>query len=108
MTRARRLDADAARFGAIINRLRRDRHWSLVDLAERTGMNAIYLGVLERGENVPTLPTILRLAEALGVAAASIVHEVALGRHDASAKQVARRTVAYENAETDEFGRSTE
>ena len=107
MTRPRVLDVDAARFGAVVNRLRRERGWSLVDLSKLTGMNAIYLGVLERGENVPSLTTILRLAEALGVAAAELVHEVALARRAARAKTAPHGTVA-ESTETDGFGRGTE
>lgn len=108
MTRARQLDADAARFGAVVNRLRQERQWSLVDLAERTGMNAIYLGVLERGENVPTLSTILRLADALDVPAADLVQEVTLARHAARAKTDRHLTAGHEKSETDEFERSSE
>jgi transcriptional regulator with XRE-family HTH domain len=107
MTRPRVLNVDAARFGAVVNRLRLERGWSLVDLSKVTGMNAIYLGVLERGENVPSLTTILRLAEALGVSAALLVHEVALARHAARAKTAAHSAVA-EGTETDGFGRGTD
>ena len=36
-------------------------------------MNSQYLGVLERGGNMPTLATILRLAETFGIEAAELV-----------------------------------
>jgi transcriptional regulator with XRE-family HTH domain len=46
------------------------RHWTLEDLTRFSRMNATYLGVLERGLNMPTLATILQLAEVFGVDAA--------------------------------------
>lgn len=76
MTRARVIQKDAARFGAMINRMRWERRWTLRDLAERTGMNPTYLGILENGHNMPTLVTILKLAEVFGVEAASLVREI--------------------------------
>ena len=39
-------------------------------------MNATYLGILENGHNMPTLATILKLADVFGVEASSLVHEV--------------------------------
>jgi transcriptional regulator with XRE-family HTH domain len=68
--------------------LRQERRWTLVHLAKLTGMNATYLGIVERGENVPTLTTILRVAEALGVAASDLVREVELARTAARAKRI--------------------
>ena len=107
MTRPRRLDADAAVFGQIVNQLRLQRGWSLAHFAKVTGMNAIHLGVLERGENVPTLSTILRVASALGVAAAELVHRVELALHAARRKKAAPVQVTYKIPGTDD-GRSTE
>ena len=54
-------------FGATIRRLREDRGWTQEELAHEAEMSATYLGFLERGENVPTLPVIFRLAGALDV-----------------------------------------
>ena len=106
MTRPRTLDSDAERFGAIVNQLRLQRGWSLAHLAKLTGMNAIHLGVLERGENVPSLATILRVADALGVAPAELVHRVDVARHAARAKKAAPIQVTYERPGTG--GGSTE
>ena len=39
-------------------------------------MNATYLGFLERGENVPSLTVILKLAKVLDVEAADVIREV--------------------------------
>jgi len=64
--------ADAAAFGAVIRRLRTDRGWTIAALARKLGMNATHLGVLERGENIPSLLTILSIARSLGVPASAI------------------------------------
>jgi len=73
-------DPDAERFGAAIRRLRDERGWTQDELASRAGMNASYLGFVERGENVPTLTVILLLAETLGVDAGDLVRQVARRR----------------------------
>jgi transcriptional regulator with XRE-family HTH domain len=76
MPRSKRPTADAVCFGAIIRRLREERGWTLVKLADRCGMNPTYLGVLEKGKNIPSLGTILDLAEVFGIDGAEIVREV--------------------------------
>lgn len=86
-----RLDADSRCFGALIYRLRQERRWTLVHLAKLTGMHATYLGIVERGENVPTLTTILRVAEALGVPASDLVREVEQSRAAARVKSASSR-----------------
>ena len=76
MPRARVPDEDAVRFGAIVTRLRMERQWTLADLSRLSGLNATWLGVLERGGNIPSLTTIFKLAEVFGVEAAELVREV--------------------------------
>ncbi|HEX9983907.1 MAG TPA: helix-turn-helix transcriptional regulator [Thermoanaerobaculia bacterium] len=76
MPRARVPDDDAVRFGAIVTRLRTERGWTLADLSRLSGMNATWLGVLERGGNMPGLATIFKLAEVFGVEAAELVRAV--------------------------------
>jgi transcriptional regulator with XRE-family HTH domain len=77
MPRARVVNDDAVRFGAIVFRLRTERGWTLADVSRRSGMNPTYLGVLERGANVPSLATIFKLAEVFEVEAAELVREIA-------------------------------
>jgi len=69
-------DRNAKRFGAIIRRLREQREWTLLDFGRKADMNPTYLGFLERGENVPTLTVILKLAKVLDVEAADLIREV--------------------------------
>lgn len=52
-------------FGATVRRLREERGWTQEELSHAAAMSVTYLGFLERGENVPTLPVIFRLALAL-------------------------------------------
>ena len=76
MPRRPRSHPAAARVGAIIRRLRTARGWTLRDFARKVDMNPTYLGFLERGENVPTLATILRMAKLFDVDAFEIIREV--------------------------------
>lgn len=55
------------KFGGTVRRLRAERGYSQEVLAERAKLNADFLGFIERGDNLPTLSTILQLARALGV-----------------------------------------
>jgi len=76
MPRLTRVNRDAVRFGAILRRLRLARGWTLVIAAQRCGMNSNYLGALEKGGNMPSLDSLLELADVYGVAASEIVREV--------------------------------
>jgi transcriptional regulator with XRE-family HTH domain len=58
---------EGIKFGDTIRRLRAERGYSQEVLAERAKLNADFLGFIERGDNLPTLATILQLARALGV-----------------------------------------
>ena len=64
-----------ARFGSTLRRFRTSRGLSQEALAERAGLAADYLGFIERGENVPTLVVLLKLARALEVDASELVGE---------------------------------
>lgn len=89
MPKATVRNADALHFGAILQRLRLERGWTLVKLGQRCGMNPTYLGVLEAGGNMPSLATLLELADVFSVEASSIVAEVEQARRDARRKRAA-------------------
>lgn len=76
MPRLTSVNRDAVRFGAILRRLRLARGWTIVVAAQRCGMNSSYLGTLEKGRNMPSLDSLLELADVYGVAASEIVREV--------------------------------
>jgi transcriptional regulator with XRE-family HTH domain len=67
---------DAVRFGAILRRLRMERGWSIIIAAQRCGMNPNYFGSLEKGGNMPSVATLLEVADVYGVNASDIVREV--------------------------------
>jgi transcriptional regulator with XRE-family HTH domain len=77
MPRSSRISPEAARFGAIIRRLRLARGWTAVKLAQRAGMNSRYLGVLEQGGNDTTLTTIVELCDVLNADIGEVMREVA-------------------------------
>jgi transcriptional regulator with XRE-family HTH domain len=63
-------------FGMIIRRARVKLGWSLVDFAERAGMNRTYLSGMEKGSNMLSIETLLYLSRLLGIAASDVVKEV--------------------------------
>lgn len=63
-------------FGLVIRRHRQARRWSQEELAERAGLSRSYGGEVERGNSIPSLETIAKLAQALGLEASTLVAEV--------------------------------
>jgi len=64
------------RFGEILKELRKKKKLSQEELATDCGLDRTYISLLERGLRQPTLGTLLRLAEVLGVSASSIVKQL--------------------------------
>jgi transcriptional regulator with XRE-family HTH domain len=54
-------------FGEIVRRVRKGYDWTQEDLAERSGLTTTYVGQVERGDKVPSLTVVLKLALALNV-----------------------------------------
>ena len=75
MSRRKKRQPDAERFGAVVRELREQRGWTQEGLAERAEMNASYLGFVERGDNVPTLTIIIQIASGLGVKPEDLLRE---------------------------------
>jgi transcriptional regulator with XRE-family HTH domain len=67
VTRRDYRSAEAEWFGASIRVLREERGLTQAQLAEAASVSSTYLGIIERGENVPTLSVILQLAKGLQV-----------------------------------------
>lgn len=63
----------ASRIGDRIRELRNERSLSITDLAQMTSMKRPNLSRLEHGKHVPSLDTLDRIAEALGVPVADLV-----------------------------------
>ena len=75
MPRRAERSPEGKKFGDMIRRMRKERDLSQEALAERAGIAADYLGFIERGENVPTLTIILKIAKALKVPPAELFRD---------------------------------
>jgi len=62
--------------GRRIRELRQKKHWSQEKLAEEARLHRTYIGQVERGEKSIGVENLVRLARALGVAAAALLRGV--------------------------------
>ena len=69
-------DRLSATFGRVIARHRTQRGWTLRNVAAKSGMTAAHIGILERGNNTPTINTLFLIAEGLGVRPSDLVREL--------------------------------
>ncbi|MEA5512096.1 helix-turn-helix transcriptional regulator [Crocosphaera sp. UHCC 0190] len=63
-------------FGKVLQRLRKSKGLSQEELSLLSGLDRTFISRLEGGQRQPTISTVIKLAEALNVSAASIVAEV--------------------------------
>ena len=67
-------DAELAQaFGAAVRALRTERGIAQESLAHQAGIERSHMGKIERGEHMPTLVLILRIAKGLGCSAAALM-----------------------------------
>lgn len=64
---------EAAIFGASVRRVRKEYDWTQEDLADRAGLTTTYVGQVERGDKVPSLTVVLKLAHALDMLPAELM-----------------------------------
>lgn len=62
--------------GRNIRKYRVEKKMRQEDLAERTGLSANYIGMLERGEKLPSLDTFISILNALGITADAVLCDV--------------------------------
>ncbi|WP_162589962.1 helix-turn-helix domain-containing protein [Variovorax sp. RA8] len=67
--------APARAFGAVVRALRLEDGVAQEALAHRAGIERSHMGKIERGEHMPTLAMILKLARALGRSAGELLIE---------------------------------
>ncbi len=63
----------AVAFGTVIRRLRAEAGYSQKELAFEANLWRNYIGILERGQQQPTLTTIFKLGKALNCSASDLV-----------------------------------
>lgn len=69
-------EAPIKEFGLVVKDLRQQRQLSQEALGFATTLDRAFISQLENGRKQPTLLTIFRLAGALGVSAAELLHQV--------------------------------
>ena len=62
--------------GGNIRRFRREKRIRQEDLAERANVSANYIGMVERGEKVPSLETFIAIVNALDVSSDMVLADV--------------------------------
>jgi len=65
----------AARLGATIREARKARRWTQASLAEKLDVSVTYVGMVERGENLASLPLIVKLGKLFGMSVAALIGE---------------------------------
>jgi transcriptional regulator with XRE-family HTH domain len=60
-------------FGTAVRHLREERGWSQEVLADHADLNRSYIGELERGQAIPSLLTLKKLSNALGVSLSNLL-----------------------------------
>lgn len=68
-----RVDPDE--LGRVLRRLRRARHLSIEDLAQRADLHPTYISSIERGERNPSCGKLSDLALALGVPLSALIQD---------------------------------
>jgi transcriptional regulator with XRE-family HTH domain len=63
------------RLGAAIREARKARQWTQATLAEKLDVSVTYVGMVERGENLTSLPLLIQLARLFGASVASLIGE---------------------------------
>ena len=64
------------RFGQRIRKLRKERGWTQVYLAEHTGLGSVYISQLEHGRKEPGLRTIEVLAISFGLTPSQLLRAI--------------------------------
>lgn len=63
-------------FGTTLKRYRKKKGWSQEQLALESGHQRVFISWLETGSKQPTITTVFRLAEALGVEPCDLIRGV--------------------------------
>ena len=63
-------------FGQRLREQRLKHHLTLEQVAEKADLSANYIGMVERGEKIPSLESFISIVNALGVSADMVLHDV--------------------------------
>ena len=77
--------------GRNIRRFRLEQHLLQGDLAQRAGLTANYIGMIERGEKLPSLETFIDILNVLDLSADLVLSDVLLQGHIVKASTLHER-----------------
>jgi len=77
------VESIANRFGAVLRRRREAAKLSQEELAEKAGLHRNYVGLLERGKQIPSILVVEKLATALETTMSSLMRDVEKGEREA-------------------------
>ena len=84
--------------GTQIVQLRKGKNWSQEDLAKQVDASRIMIGNYERGDNIPSIDVVIRIAKALDV---SIDYLVGEGKHASFDKETIKRLRGIEDLDVE-------
>lgn len=90
---------DMTSIGKNIRRYRTDKKIMQETLAEKTDLSANYIGMIERGEKVPSLSSLIGIANALGVTADMLLCDVLTESYEVKASVLLDKVSALPKAE---------
>ena len=73
---------NTASIGKRIRKFREHKGWRQEDFAEKIGLSVTYTGMMERGEKVPKLETLITIANVLEVSADQLLADVLTTGYD--------------------------
>lgn len=89
--------------GQNIRKYRQQKKMRQEDLAERTGLSANYIGMIERGDKIPALDTFITITNALGVSADMLLCDVVDTGYDIKGSMLSERISKLPKEEQDRF-----
>ncbi len=89
--------------GQNIRKYRQQKKMRQEDLAERTGLSANYIGMIERGDKIPALDTFITITNALGVSADMLLCDVVDTGYDIKSSMLSERISKLPKEEQDRF-----
>jgi transcriptional regulator with XRE-family HTH domain len=66
----------STRLGQRIRKLRKEKGWRQIDLAEQSGVHEVHISDIERGAREICLNNLLALARALGISVSELVKDI--------------------------------
>lgn len=67
---------DLSSIGKHIKEKRISKSWKRDELAEKTDLSVVYIGMIERGEKTPKLETFIRIINVLDISADEVLEDV--------------------------------